>query len=285
MSGTLPRGACDCHCHVFGPATRFPYAEPRSYTPDDAPLEAYLALLDRLGFDRGVLVQPSAYGRDNRAMIDALMREPQRLRGVAVGGAELDRRVLETWHAAGVRGLRANEFRRDGKPYYQNGVRLVDVEPLLPVMADLGWHLQLWIDARDLPEVLPALMRVPVPVVIDHMGRMEHHHGVRHPGFQALVRGVAEGRLWSKLSGTYRLGATAPDYVEARPFHDALVAANPDNLVWGSDWPHPRPEGPVPDAARLLQVFLDWTRADRRQAILVENPARLYDFAPPRSGT
>jgi predicted TIM-barrel fold metal-dependent hydrolase len=138
MSGALPQGACDCHCHVFGPAARFPYAEPRGYTPDDAPLEAYLALLDRLGFDRGVLVQPSAYGRDNRAMLDALTRAPVRLRGIAVGGSELNAATLKQWHAAGVRGLRANEFRRDGKPYYQNGVTLKEIEPLLPAMADLG---------------------------------------------------------------------------------------------------------------------------------------------------
>jgi predicted TIM-barrel fold metal-dependent hydrolase len=110
------------------------------------------------------------------------------------------------------------------------------------------------------------------------MGRMEHHHGTSHPGFQALLRGVGEGRLWSKLSGTYRLGATAPDYEEAGPFHDALVAANPRNLVWGTDWPHPRPEGPVPDAARLLDVFRKWTTPANQQAILVDNPARLYDF-------
>lgn len=279
MSGALPRGACDCHCHVFGPAARFPYAEPRSYTPDDAPFEAYLALLDRLGFDRGVLVQPSAYGRDNRAMLDALAREPQRLRGVAVGGAELTPTILKQWHQAGVRGLRANEFRRDGKPYYRNGVGLVDIEPLYAAMADLGWHLQLWIDARDLPELLPALARVPLPVVVDHMGRMEHRHGIAHPGFQALLRGVGEGRLWAKLSGTYRLGAAAPGYIEAKPFHDALLAVNRQNLVWGTDWPHPRPEGPAPDAKRLLQVFLDWTpQPAQRQAILVDNPARLYNF-------
>ena len=277
MTGPLPAGAWDCHCHVFGPAARFPYAEPRSYTPEDAPLEAYLALLDRLGFAHGVLVQPSAYGRDNRAMLDALEREPRRLRGVAVGGAELTPAALRAWHAGGVRGLRANEFRRDGKPYYHNGVRLTEIEPLLSVMAELGWHLQLWIDARDLPDLMPALARVPVPVVVDHMGRMEHRHGVAHPGFQALVRAVGEGRLWAKLSGTYRLGATAPDYEEARPFHDALVAANPRRLVWGTDWPHPRPEGPVPDAARLLGVFLDWTGdAGLRHAILVDNPRRLY---------
>lgn len=277
---TLPGGACDCHAHVFGPAARFPYAEPRSYTPDDAPLEAYLAHLDRLGCPRGVLVQPSAYGRDNAAMLDALVRAPERLRGVAVGGAELTPRKLKEWHAAGVRGLRANEFRRDGKPYYQNGVRLAEIEPLYAAMAELGWHLQLWIDTRDLPDLLPALSRVPFPVVVDHMGRMEHRHGVNHPGFQALVRGVGEGRLWAKVSGTYRLGASPPDYLEAKPFHDALLATNPDALVWGSDWPHPRPEGPTPDAKHLLELFLAWTpKAADREAILSRNPARLYDFS------
>jgi predicted TIM-barrel fold metal-dependent hydrolase len=279
MSGKLPQGACDCHCHVFGPAAKFPYAEPRSYTPDDAPLEAYIALLDRLGFDRGVLVQPSAYGRDNRAMLDALTREPTRLRGVAVGGGELTSATIKQWHTNGVRALRANEFRRDGKPYYQNGVGLADVAPHLPLMAALGWHLQLWIDTRDLPDLMPRLAEVPVPIVVDHMGRLEHHHGVNHPGFQALLRGVGSGKFWSKLSGTYRLGATPPGYVQARPFHDALVAANPQNLVWGTDWPHPRPEGPVPDAQRLIDVFLEWTPdAALRQAILTDNPARLYDF-------
>lgn len=281
MTGTLPGGACDCHCHVFGPAAQFPYAEPRSYTPDDAPLEAYLAMLDRLGFARGVLVQPSAYGRDNRAMLDALEKHPQRLRGVAVGGSELTPATLKAWHANGVRALRANEFHRDGKAYYQNGVGLKEIEPLYGAMADLGWHLQLWIDTRDLPDLMPQIARVPkgMPIVVDHMGRMEHHHGTQHPGFQALLRGIGEGKLWSKLSGTYRLTTNAPDYPEARPFHDALVAANPDNLVWGTDWPHPRPEGLVPDARHLLDLFLDWTPSSRsRQAILSDNPARLYDF-------
>ena len=279
MTEPLLQGACDCHAHVFGPAARFPYAEPRSYTPEDAPLEAYLAHLDRLGCERGVLVQPSAYGRDNRAMLDALARAPQRLRGVAVGGAELTPETLRSWHAAGVRGLRANEFRRDGKPYYQNGVRLAEIEPLYRAMAELGWHLQLWIDTRDLPELLPALARVPVAVVVDHMGRMEHRHGTAHPGFQTLLREVGDGRLWAKLSGTYRLAATAPDYLEAKPFHDALIRANPANLVWGSDWPHPRPEGPVPDAKHLLDLFLAWTPAPiTRRAILARNPARLYHF-------
>lgn len=278
MSGVLPAGACDCHCHVFGPAALFPYAEPRSYTPDDAPLDAYLAMLDRLGCDRGVLVQPSAYGRDNAAMIDALTREPARLRGVAVGGSELTPAIFRQWHAVGIRALRANEFRRDGKPYYQNGVGLKDIEAFYPLLADMGWHVQLWVDCRDLPDMQTQLARIPVPVVVDHMGRLEHHHGTHNPGFQALVRGVGEGKMWAKISGTYRLGATPPDYLQAKPFHDALVAANPANLVWGTDWPHPRPEGPVPDALRLRDVLLEWTTPAQQQAILVDNPARLYDF-------
>ena len=214
-------------------------------------------------------------------MLDALRHEPARLRGVAVGGHELDAATLKQWHALGVRALRANEFRRDGQRYYRNGVALSEIAPLLPRLADLGWHLQLWIDTRDLPDMMPALRAVPVPVVVDHMGRMDHRHGIGHPGFQALLAGVGDGKLWAKLSGTYRLGASPPDYPEAKPFHDALIAANAQNLVWGTDWPHPRPEGPLPDAGRLLRTFLDWTpQAALRRAILTDNPARLYDFPP-----
>ncbi|MCX7932974.1 MAG: amidohydrolase family protein [Rhodovarius sp.] len=276
-----PPGATDCHCHIFGPAARFPYAEPRSYTPEDATLEDYLALLDRLGLDRGVVVQPSAYDRDNACTLDALRRAPDRLRGVAVVGEEATPATLRALHAGGIRGLRVNEYRRDGAMAYHGGVRLAQIEHLIPTMAELGWHLQLWIDARDLPDFAPRIAGLPVPVVVDHMGRMHHSHGVNHPGFQMLLREVGEGRWMAKLSGTYRLGATAPDYLEAKPFHDALIAANPQALVWGTDWPHPRPEGGRPDAARLLRVFLDWTPDPAlRRAILTDTPARLYDFPP-----
>ncbi len=210
MSGLLPQGACDCHCHVFGPAARFPYAEPRSYTPDDAPLEAYIALIDRLGFDRGVIVQPSAYGRDMRATLDALDARAEAAARRRCRRQRIDRGDIEGVARAGVRGLRANEFRRDGKPYYQNGVGLKDIEPLLPQARRHGLAFAIvGIDTRDLPDLLPQLARVPVPIVVDHMGRLEYHHGTSNPGFQALLRGVGEGKFWSKLSGTYRLGATA----------------------------------------------------------------------------
>jgi predicted TIM-barrel fold metal-dependent hydrolase len=148
----LPAGACDTHAHVFGPAARFPYAADRSYTPPDAPLENYLAMLDTLGFARGVLVQGSAHGSDNSAMLDALARQPGRLRGVAVADADVPAAELRRWHGLGVRGLRFNHFFRGGQLHYRGGVPLDAARVLAPVMQELGWHLQLWIDVKDLPD-------------------------------------------------------------------------------------------------------------------------------------
>jgi 2-pyrone-4,6-dicarboxylate lactonase len=140
--------ACDTHAHVFGPAARFPYAADRSYTPPDAPLAKYIAMLDTVGFTRGVLVQGSAHGRDNGAMLDALARHPGRLHGVAVADATVTPAELRRWHEIGVRGLRFNHFFRGGSLHYRGGVPLDAAKALAPVMADLGWHLQLWIDAK-----------------------------------------------------------------------------------------------------------------------------------------
>lgn len=276
-----PPGACDCHAHVFGPADRFPYAADRSYTPPDAPLAKYLAMLDTVGFDRGVLVQGSAHGRDNGAMLDALAREPARLRGVAVAGAEVSPQELRRWADGGVRGLRFNHFFRDGKLHYGGGVPLEDARRLAPVMKDLGWHLQLWIDIKDLPETKPVLQSIGLPVVIDHMGRTDARAGIGTPGFRCLLDWVAEGGCWVKVSGAHRLSESPPGYADAQPFHEALVRANPDQLVWGGDWPFPRmEEGKVPDVGRLFDLFCAWTPSqDARQRILVSNPARLYGFA------
>ena len=274
-----PPNSCDTHAHVFGPSQRFPYAEDRSYTPPDAPLAAYLAMLDRIGFDRGVLVQGSAHGRDNTAMLDALDRQSDRLRGVAVADAEIAPETLRQWHESGVRGLRFNHFFRDGQLHYRGGVPLAEAKTLAPAMADLGWHLQLWIDVKDLPETIPALKSIGLPVVIDHMGRTDASAGTATEGFQSLLRAVGEGWCWTKLSGAHRLSRNAPDYPDARPFHESLVQANPERLVWGGDWPHPRVEGEMPDAGHLFELFQAWTpdKATQRQ-ILVENPAKLYGF-------
>lgn len=275
----LPRGACDTHAHVFGPADRFPYADDRSYTPPDAPLERYLAMLDALGFARGVLVQGSAHGRDNSAMLDALRRQPDRLRGVAVADADISPGVLREWNDLGVRALRFNHFFRDGQLHYRGGVPLAVAETLSPAMAELGWHLQLWIDVKDLPQTIPVLKRLRLPVVIDHMGRTDARAGTGTEGFQSLLGAVAEGWCWAKLSGAHRLSRQAPDYPDARPFHEALVKANPERLVWGGDWPHPRVEGEMPDAGHLLELFQQWTPDPAVQrGILVSNPAKLYGF-------
>jgi 2-pyrone-4,6-dicarboxylate lactonase len=274
-----PAGACDTHAHVFGPAAQFPYADDRSYTPPDAPIEKYLAMLDTVGFARGVLVQGSAHGRDNAAMLDALARHPDRLRGVAVADADTAPAQLRRWNAAGVRGLRFNHFFRDGALHYRGGVPLEAAKALAPVMADLGWHLQLWIDVKDLPDTIPVLKAIGRPVVIDHMGRTDARAGTATPGFQSLLRLVGDGGCWVKVSGAHRLSQSAPDYPDARPFHEALVRANPERLVWGSDWPHPRIEGEMPDAGRLFELFGQWTPDEMtRRRILVDNPARLYDF-------
>ena len=274
-----PPKACDTHCHVFGPASQFPYAADRSYTPPDAPLSKYLAMLDTLGFERGALVQGSAHGRDNAAMLDALERHPDRLRGVAVADRDTAAVDFGTWDALGVRGLRFNHFFRDGQLHYRGGVPLEDAKILSPILKDLGWHLQLWIDVKDLPDTIPILKEIGLPVVIDHMGRTDAQAGVNAPGFQALLRLLGEGGCWVKLSGAHRVSHQAPDYPDARALHTALVKENPEQLVWGSDWPHPRMEDEMPNAGHLLDLFNEWTEDDAiRRRILVGNPARLYGF-------
>jgi 2-pyrone-4,6-dicarboxylate lactonase len=163
--------------------------------------------------------------------------------------------------------------------HYRGGVPLSAARTLAPLMAELGWHLQLWIDAKDLPETIPVLKSLGLPVVIDHMGRTDARAGTGTEGFEALLRSVADGWCWAKLSGAHRLSRDAPDYPDARPFHEALVRANPERLVWGGDWPHPRVEGGMPDAGHLFELFQIWT-PDRaiQHRILVTNPAKLYGF-------
>jgi predicted TIM-barrel fold metal-dependent hydrolase len=274
-----PPKACDTHAHVFGPSDRFAYAAERSYTPPDAPLEKYLHMLDTVGCERGVLVQGSAHGRDNSAMLDALERMPDRLRGVAVADETVSAAELRRWDRLGVRALRFNHFFRGGQLHYRGGVTLDTAMKLAPLMKDLGWHLQLWIDCKDMPETIPILDAIGLPVLIDHMGRTDARAGTGTPGFQTLLRYIGDGRGWVKVSGAHRLTNNAPDYPEARPFHEALVRVNPERIVWGSDWPHPRIEGEMPNAGHLYELFHDWTPDETtRRKIMVDNPARLYGF-------
>jgi predicted TIM-barrel fold metal-dependent hydrolase len=275
-----PAGAWDTHAHVFGPAARFPFADGRGYTPPDAPAERYVALLDHLGFARGVAVQGNAHGYDNAVVLDALARYPDRLRGVAITDDRVPAECLRDWHRAGMRGLRFHLFSDAGRPNYIRGVGLDAFAHFRPVMRELGMVMQVWCDWRLLPDVAGTLRGIAaeMPVVIDHMLNIPAGRGVAEPGFQALLRLVGEGHVHAKLSAPYRLSTRFPDYEDALPFHDALLRANPERLLWGTDWPHPQIDGAVmPDDGHLVDLFMRWTPdADDQGRILVETPERLF---------
>lgn len=272
---SVPPGACDCHAHVFGPAGRYRYATERDYTPPDAPLERYRRLLATLGVERAVLVQPSVYGTDNTAVLDALAATGERFRGVAVLPPDTPERELERLHAAGVRGVRINLVTRGG------GVPLDDLERMAARIAPLGWHVQLFVTLGTLADAAPRLAALPRAPVVDHMGAVPAGTSLQHPGFQALLRLAGEGRCWVKLSGAYRLSAEDVPYADVVPYAQALVAANPERMVWGSDWPHPiLHDKPMPDDGALVDLLADWAPDEAvRRRILVDNPAELYGFA------
>jgi len=271
----MPPGACDTHAHVISPSPDHPMAASRSYTPPPAPEAAYLAHLAAIGCDRGVLVQISVYGTDNRYLLEVLGRHPDRLRGVAVAAPGIGDRDLEAMHAAGIRGLRLN------LAFPGAGLDLGAMEVLARRIAPLGWHLQFLFDGRDLPELLPRLARFACPCVLDHMGHLPATLGLGHPAFLAVRELVAGHGWWVKLSGPYRLSQT-PGWEDVVPLAQALVAAAPDRMLWGSDWPHVAMPHP-PDTLATRNSLLAWAPdADVRRRILVDNPARLYGFATGR---
>ena len=268
----VPANACDTHAHVIGPADHFSMVANRSYTPPPALEAAYLGMLDSLGMARGVLVQISVYGTDNRCMVESLKAHPDRLRGVAVVSPDISEGELEPLHAAGVRGIRINVL-------FGGGVAIDEMERLAARVAPLGWHIQLLIDARNLPELGPRIAKLPLEVVIDHMGHTPVSAGVAHPGFQWMLRLLKEGKAWTKLSGAYRISQAGAPFHDTLPFAQALVSAAPERCLWGSDWPHVAVEGPMFNTGALLDLLPLWVPEETvRNRILVDNPARLYGF-------
>jgi 2-pyrone-4,6-dicarboxylate lactonase len=280
----IPEGACDTHAHVVSASPDYPFSPDRSYTPPPAPEKNYLSMLDAIGMSRGVLVQISVYGTDNRYMLEVLSRHPERLRevlsrhperlrGVAVVDADIDDAQLQRLHAAGVRGVRLNVL-------FGGGVGFDSMDKLAARIAPLGWHMQLLMDIRQLPELLPRMSKLPCPVVIDHMGHMPVSEGLSHPGFQALLSCVRDLGWWVKLSGAYRISDLPDEYPDVTPWARELLNAAPERMLWGSDWPHVAIPNMV-DTGRMLNLLGDWVPdAAQRQKILVDNPARLYDFPP-----
>lgn len=233
-----PPGAWDSHFHIFGPSDKFPYQRGRAYTPPDAPVERLIALLDYLGFSNGLVVQGNAHVYDNRVVLDALERFPQRLRGVAITDTRIAPAALRDWHKRGMRGLRFHLFPEG----VRRGVGLDVFEVFRKTMADLGWVAQFFCDHRLLAPSAAAFKAISrdMPVIVDHLGMVPAERGVGDENFQALLKLVGDGHVHVKISALYRLSAQYPDYADARPLHDALMRANPNALMWGTDWPHPR---------------------------------------------
>jgi 2-pyrone-4,6-dicarboxylate lactonase len=271
---TPPPGAVDAHCHVFGPGDAFPYAPERKYTPCDAPKEKLFALRDYLGFARNVIVQATCHGNDNRALVDALRHSHGMARGVASVARDVSDAELRQLHAAGVRGTRFNFVRR-----------LVDFTPrevladIAQRIAPLGWHVVVYFEAQDLPELWDFFASLPTTVVVDHMGRPDVGKPVDGPEFELFVRLLREHpNIWSKVSCPERLSkAGPPNYDDVVPFARRLVETFPDRVLWGTDWPHPNMKSHMPDDGKLVDYLPRIApTAALQQALLVDNPMRLY---------
>ena len=268
--------SCDCHAHVCGPESRYPYAANRLYTPHDALPTDFRRMLDSLGIERGVLVQPSIYGTDNRAMLDALAQDPARLRGVAVVPWNVTSKELESLHASGVSGVRQNIVDlKDGKGI----LPLEDLKKLAHKIKPLGWHVEFLMHVDEFPDLDRQLADFPVDVVFGHLGYVSTRKTPDEPGFRALLRLMKDGKAWVKLTAPYRLTMSAMPYPDTDAFAAALVDAAPERLLWGSDWPHVFIKTAMPDDAELFRLFERWVPDERmRKRILVDNPAALYRF-------
>ncbi len=273
----MPANACDSHAHVMGPAARYDYSPARVYTPPDCLLDQYRHMLDTLGVTRAVLVQPSVYGTDNAAMLDAMKADPQRLRGVAVVDPAIGDAELKSMHALGVRGVRVNIV--DVKDRKAGSLPMDMLRPLAARIASMGWHMEFLMHADEFPDLDRTFADFPVPIVLGHLGYMKTSLGLKAPGFQALLRLMQAGKAWVKLTGPYRISGAPLPHADTVPFAHALLKANAERVIWGSDWPNVMHKGATPNDGELTDLLLDWVPdAAQRERVLVSNPARLYGF-------
>jgi 2-pyrone-4,6-dicarboxylate lactonase len=276
----LPAGACDAHCHVIGPHARYPLAPGAGDIRSDSCAD-HLRLLDNLGLARAVIVHPSSvYGDAHNALLDALAQGRERYRGVAVAHEDVSDASLERWRDAGVRALRFVTVKdAQGRPF-AGSAGFDDFLSLAPRLKALGWHAQFWGDCADIIRRERDLTSAGVPIVLDHMGKIDVAAGPMGRDFLRLCELVRDGALWVKLT-LCRNSRLGPEYEDLRPFHDALVDANPDRLLWGSDWPHLRMGAAAPDPKHLLGLFQTWIGDSVIEAkILSSNPESLFGFAP-----
>lgn len=273
----LPRRSCDTHAHIMGPMARYAYAPARVYTPPDCLLSDYLHMLDTLGVERAVLVQPSVYGTDNTVMLEAMKTAGGRLRGVAVVADDISDAELKELDGAGVRGVRVNIV--DVKNRKPGTLPMASLSKLAGRIAALGWHMEFLMHADEFPDLDRAFADFPVEIVLGHLGYLTIGKPVDDPGFQALLRLMKAGRAWVKLTGPYRITGEPLPYRDTLPFAHALLDANHERVIWGTDWPHVMLKGRMPNDGDLAEVLLDWIPdAGLRERVLVRNPAKLYGF-------
>ncbi len=270
----LPAGACDAHVHVFGPRRKFPFAANRPFTPADAPKEQLFALHALLGIERCAIVQSTCHGFDNAVVADAIAAKAGAYCGVALLPTTTEDAVLRRLDALGFCGVRFNFM-----PHLGAGAPIEEVIAFGERLAPLGWHLQVHCDSALIEALAPALKRSAVPVVIDHMGRVDASRGLDQPAFRHLLRLLRDDRFWVKVSGVDRSSRRPLPHEDAIPFARTLVAEFGDRTLWGTDWPHPNPAGGTPDDRVLVDLLAEIApSAAQRQALLVDNPQRCYRF-------
>lgn len=267
----IPENACDCHAHVFDDISEL--TENRIYTPSSAPLSSYQHLLSTLKLKRGVIVQPSVYGTDNRSTLEAVSKSSGNFRAVVVVDENITYEELLEFHEQGARGIRINVL-------FSGESTKDKLTKLAKLIAKVNWHMQLLIDVSIFDDFENFFSNFPVPIVIDHMGHVSSEKGVDDLGFQSLLRLMKTGNTWVKLSGSYRTtNQKEAPYDDITPFAQALVEANPNRCVWASDWPHPHIPVDMPCDADLLSMLKTWVpNQETRNKILVDNPAKLYGF-------
>ena len=271
----LPALSCDCHAHICGPEADYDYAPQRIYTPPDALSADYEHMLRTVGVERAVLVQPSIYGTDNAVLMEAMRASMLPCRGVAVIDAQTPDDDIERLHEAGVRGARFNlvDVREPG-----GAIPLGKIEGMARYIQPRGWHAEFLIHVDDYPELDRMFENFPVPIVFGHLGYTRPDAGVENPGFQALLRLLKKGNCWVKLTGPYRISANAMPYNEVTEKAHALVNANSDRVVWGTDWPHVMTPD-MPNDGDIVDLLDAWIPDETvRRKVLVDNPAALYGF-------
>jgi predicted TIM-barrel fold metal-dependent hydrolase len=279
---TLPPNSCDTHFHVFGPPEKFPFVSTHEYTPPAAPLEHYLKMIAVIGIERAVVVQPSVHGLDNSATLDAIRNANGNFRGVGRIDDKTSKDDLRRLHEGGIRGVRFNLLDRP-----RGNIKLDVLDRCVENVTALGWSVDLHIDTKNLLEQEKRIRNMPVPVVIDHIARVKPAEGIDQLGFQLLLDLMKLKHVWGKISGADKICNTRVEayfglpFVEVIPYARAVIAAAPERVIWGTDWPHSNTFAPgyTPNDGDLIDLLAEFAPDERtRRKILVDNPAVLYGF-------